>query len=178
MYTHPENCDSLSFGSIPCCKTKVKSLSFPARALLNITHFGFLSSSLTIDVELWCLSTLEAPVPIAVVVLSCLIIVVCLFLLFIRYYDAQLMVEVPRAICSKPYLQVKLELSIRPVLSWGGNFHSLQPFFSRIFAICGSLVFQTDISSLKISQRISKPVTAQWWCSSKHLQSFRTLTQN
>ena len=40
---------------------------------------------------------------------------VCLFQLFIRYYDAQLMV--PRAICSKPYLQVKLELSIRPVLS-------------------------------------------------------------
>ena len=52
MYTHPENCDSLSFGSIPCCKTKVKSLSFPARALLNITLFGSLSSSLTIDVVL------------------------------------------------------------------------------------------------------------------------------
>lgn len=60
---YPENGDSLSFGSIPCCNTEVSSSMFPLRALANITLFGSFSSSLLKDFVV-CFSTLDAAVPI------------------------------------------------------------------------------------------------------------------
>ena len=41
---YPEDCDSRSLGSIPCCKTSNNLSRFPLQALSNITLFGSFSS--------------------------------------------------------------------------------------------------------------------------------------
>lgn len=77
-FVYPENGDSLSFGSIPCCITRVSSSMFPLRALPNITLLGSFSSSLLKDFVL-CFSTLDAAVPI---MFSCPFFCLSIFSLF------------------------------------------------------------------------------------------------
>ena len=42
---YPMDCDSRSFGSIPCCKTSNNSSHFPLRALSNMTILGSVNSA-------------------------------------------------------------------------------------------------------------------------------------